>query len=144
MMTVTEKAAYLKGLVEMAHFEADTDEVKIIKAMVDAIDEMALTIADFEDEVAALTEVVDEIDEDLGDVEECIYDDCCDSDCCDDDCCCDDHDDSDYFEVECPACGETICLDESVLDEESIQCPACGETLEFDFDDEDEEDSKDK
>ncbi len=145
MMTVTEKAAYLKGLVEMAHFEADTDEVKIIKAMVDAIDEMALTIADLEDEVAALTEVVDEIDEDLGDVEECIYDDCCDSDCCDDDCCCDDHDDSDYFEVECPACGETICLDESVLDEESIQCPACGETLEFDFDDEDEEeDSKDK
>lgn len=144
MMTVTEKAAYLKGLVEMAHFEADTDEVKIIKAVVDAIDEMALTIADLEDEVAALTEVVDEIDEDLGDVEECIYDDCCDSDCCDDDCCCDDHDDSDYFEVECPACGETICLDESVLDEESIQCPACGETLEFDFDDEDEEDSKDK
>ena len=144
MMTVTEKAAYLKGLVEMAHFEADTDEVKIIKGMVDAIDEMALTIADLEDEVAALTEVVDEIDEDLGDVEECIYDDCCDSDCCDDDCCCDDHDDSDYFEVECPACGETICLDESVLDEESIQCPACGETLEFDFDDEDEEDSKDK
>ena len=145
MMTVTEKAAYLKGLVEMAHFEADTDEVKIIKAMVDAIDEMALTIADLEDEVAALTEVVDEIDEDLGDVEECIYDDCCDRDCCDDDCCCDDHDDSDYFEVECPACGETICLDESVLDEESIQCPACGETLEFDFDDEDEEDdSKDK
>ena len=133
MMTVTEKAAYLKGLVEMAHFDADTDEVKIIKAMVDAIDEMALTIADLEDEVAALTEVVDEIDEDLGDVEECIYDD---DDCCDDDCCC--HDD-DYFEVECPACGETICLDESVLDEESIQCPACGETLEFDFDDEDED-----
>lgn len=139
MMTVTEKAAYLKGLVEMAHFEKDTDEVKIIKAMVDAIDEMALTIADLEDEVAALTEVVDEIDEDLGDVEECIYDD---DDCCDDDCCC--HEDDDYFEVECPACGETICLDESVLDEESIECPACGETLEFDFDDEDEDEDSDE
>ncbi len=139
MMTVTEKAAYLKGLVEMAHFEKDTDEVKIIKAMVDAIDEMALTIADLEDEVAALTEVVDEIDEDLGDVEECIYDD---DDCCDDDCCC--HEDGDYFEVECPACGETICLDESVLDEESIECPACGETLEFDFDDEDEDEDSDE
>lgn len=138
-MTVTEKAAYLKGLVEMAHFEKDTDEVKIIKAMVDAIDEMALTIADLEDEVAALTEVVDEIDEDLGDVEECIYDD---DDCCDDDCCC--HEDDDYFEVECPACGETICLDESVLDEESIECPACGETLEFDFDDEDEDSDSDE
>lgn len=131
MMTVTEKAAYLKGLVEMAHFEAETDEVKLIKAMVDTIEEMALTIADFEDELAAVTEVVDEIDEDLGDLEEFIYEDDC--DCCDDDCC--DCCDSDYFEVECPACGEVICLDESVLDEDSIQCPACGETLEFDFDD---------
>ena len=40
----------------------------------------------------------------------------------------------DYVEVECPACGEIICLDDSILDEDSIQCPACGETLEFEFD----------
>ena len=40
----------------------------------------------------------------------------------------------DYVEVECPACNEIICLDDSILDEESIQCPACGETLEFEFD----------
>ncbi len=128
MMTVTEKAAYLKGLVEMAHFEADTDEVKIIKALVDVIDELALSVADLEDEVAMMGEQLDAVDEDLEDLEEYVYDDECDGDCCD---CCDD----DYFEVECPACGETICLDESVLDEDSIQCPACGETLEFDFDD---------
>ena len=55
MMTVTEKAAYLKGLVEMAHFEADTDEVKIIKALVDVIDELALSVADLEDEVAMMS-----------------------------------------------------------------------------------------
>ena len=112
MMTVTEKAAYLKGLVEMAHFDADTDEVKIIKAMVDAIDEMALTIADLEDEVAALTEVVDEIDEDLGDVEECIYDDYCDDDdcCCDectDDCTCDDSCAGDNASAKCGTCCKT-------------------------------------
>ena len=41
MMTVTEKAAYLKGLAEMAHLDADKDEVKLIKAMVDTIEEMA-------------------------------------------------------------------------------------------------------
>ena len=46
MMTVTEKAAYIKGLVDMAHFEAETDEVKLIKAMADVIEEMALSIAD--------------------------------------------------------------------------------------------------
>lgn len=133
MMTVTEKAAYLKGLAEMAHFEAETDEVKLIKAMLDVIDEMALSIADLEDEIAILEEEIDEIDEDLGDVEEFLYDDdddCCDGDC---DCCCGD---DEYVEVECPACNEIICLDESVLDEETIQCPNCGETLEFEFDDE--------
>ena len=137
MMTVTEKAAYIKGLAEMAHFDKETDEVKLLKAMVDVIEEMALTIADLEDEVAMLEELVDEIDEDLGDVEEFLLDeddcDCgCDCDCCDDDfdgCCGDD-----YVEVECPACNEIICLDDSILDEETIQCPACGETLEFEFD----------
>lgn len=125
MMTVTEKAAYLKGLVEMAHFEADTDEVKIIKALVDCIDELALSVADLEDEVAMMSEQIDEVDGDLADLEEYVYDDECDcDDCCDDDC----------FEVECPSCGESFCIDESVLDEESIECPNCGETLEFDFD----------
>lgn len=126
MMTVTEKAAYLKGLVEMAHFEAETDEVKIIKALVDVIDELALTVSDLEDEVAMLNEYIDEVDEDLGDLEEFVYEDDC--DCCD-------CDDDECFEVECPACGEAFCIDESALDEESIECPACGETLEFDFDD---------
>ncbi len=146
MMTVTEKAAYIKGLVDMAHFEAETDEVKLIKAMAEVIEEMALSIADLEDEVAMLEELVDEIDEDLGDVEEFLLDedDCdCGCDCdCDDDCdcdcgCCGDS----YIELECPACNEIICLDDSLLDEDTIQCPACGETLEFDFDeDEDYED----
>lgn len=135
MMTVTEKAAYLKGLAEMAHFDKETDEGKLITAMIDVIDEMALSIADLEDEIAILEEEIDEIDEDLGDVEEFLYEDdddcdcCCDDDC---DCCCGD---DDYVEVECPACGEVICLDDSVLDEETIQCPACGELLEFEFDD---------
>ena len=50
------------------------------------------------------------------------------------DCGCCDFDD-DYFEVECPSCGETICIDESILDEGSIECPACHENLEFEFDD---------
>ncbi len=132
MMTVTEKAAYLKGLAEMAHFDKETDEVKLIKAMIDVIDEMALSIADLEDELAMVTEQLDEVDEDLGDLEEYIYDD--DDDCdCDCDCGCDCCDDE-YFEAECPKCGEVICLDESILDEESIECPNCGEILEFDFD----------
>ena len=38
-------------------------------------------------------------------------------------------DDEDFFEVECPACGELICFDGSI-DPEELACPACGEKFE--------------
>ncbi|MBQ8784082.1 MAG: hypothetical protein IJZ57_09990 [Clostridia bacterium] len=138
-MTVTEKAAYLKGLAEGLNLEESKPETKLINAMIDVIDELALSVADLEDAVDMLTEQVDAVDEDLAELEDYVFEDEDYDDC--EGCagCCGDEDD--YFEVECPACGEVICLDESVLDEESIECPACGETLEFDFDiDDDEED----
>lgn len=137
MMTVTEKAAYLKGLAEGLNLDDSKPESKLINAMIDVIDELALSVADLEDAVDLLTEQVDAVDEDLADLEDYVFEDYDE----DDDCCgCAGCGDDDYFEVECPACGEVICLDESVLDEESIQCPACNETLEFDFDMDEEDD----
>ena len=132
MMTVTEKAAYLKGLAQGLDLDANKPETKLINAMIDVIDEMALSIADLEDAMDMVVEQLDAVDEDLAEVEDYIFE---------------DEDDyeggaGDYFEVVCPACGETICLDESVLEEDSIECPACGETLEFDFDEDDGEDDE--
>lgn len=143
MMTVTEKAAYLKGLAEGLNLDESKPETKLIKAMLDVIDEMAISIADLEDDVDMIIEQVDAVDEDLAEVEDFVFgeDDFDDDDefsSCEGCPGCD----GDYFEVECPACGEIICLDESMLDEESIECPACGETLEFDFDLEDDEDDE--
>ena len=60
-------------------------------------------------------------------------------DCYDDDCDCCDDDDDELYEVVCPSCGDTICLNEGMLEEGSMECPGCGELLEFDFDEEDEE-----
>ena len=83
-----------------------------------------------EDDVEELSAQVDEIDDDLGTVEEDLYG--------DDECDCDDEDedfDDTLYEVECPNCGDVICLDESMLDEGEIDCPNCGEKLEFDLDD---------
>ena len=133
MMTVTEKAAYLKGLAEGLSLDPEKNETKLINAMIDVIDEMALSIADLEDSLDMVVEQLDAVDEELSEVEDYLFEE-------DDDECAGCCGSGDYFEVECPACGETICLDESVLDEDSIECPACGETLEFDFDDEDEDD----
>ncbi len=140
MMTVTEKAAYLKGLAEGLNLEESKPETKLINAMIDVIDELALSVADLEDAVDMLTEQVDAVDEDLAELEDYVFEDEDDYDDCDCDCGCGCCGDDEYFEVECPACGEVICLDESVLDEDAIECPACGETLEFDFDLDDEED----
>ena len=49
-----------------------------------------------------------------------------------DDCCCDD---DDFFETECPNCGETLVIDESVLDEGVIQCPNCKQKFALDLSD---------
>lgn len=136
-MTLTEKAAYIKGLADGLNLDADKPETKIINALLDLVDDMALSVCDLEDELALVGEQVDAVDEDLDALESYVYDDD-DCDCCDDDCdCCDD----DFFEVECPACGEIINVDEGILESGSIQCPNCNENLEFDieYEEEDEE-----
>lgn len=127
MMTITEKVAYLKGLADGMKLNTESDEGKLLSAIIDAMEDMALTVSDLEDTVAELSAQVDEIDDDLGAVEEDLYGDEC--DCCDDD----DEDDDTLYEVECPSCGDVICLDDGMLEEGEIDCPNCGEKLEFDI-----------
>ena len=45
-MTLTEKVAYLKGLVDGLGVDETSKEGRIIKAIVDVLDDMALTVAD--------------------------------------------------------------------------------------------------
>ena len=113
MMTVTEKVAYLKGLAEGMKMDDSTNEGKLLLAIIDTLDDIALTVSDMEDSMTELAAQVDEIDDDFD---------------CDDD-------DEALYEVECPKCGDIICLDEDMLDEGEIDCPNCGEKLEFDFED---------
>ena len=50
-MTVTEKAAYLKGVVSMLKLEENSDEAKVLNVLVDTIDEMAQSIAELEEQL---------------------------------------------------------------------------------------------
>ena len=131
MMTVTEKVAYLKGLVEGLDFDADKKETKVINAVLDVLEDLALAVSDLDDEMAVVTEQLDAVDEDLADLEEIFYEeyDDCDCDCDDCDCGCDC--DEDMYEVECPNCGELIYFDGEIIGEGKADCPACGEVLEF-------------
>ena len=91
MMTVTEKVAYLKGLVEGLDFDKDDKETKVINAVLDVLEDLALAVSDLDDEMVVVTEQLDAVDEDLADLEEIFYDECDDCDCDCDDCCdCDD------------------------------------------------------
>ena len=105
-MTVTEKVAYIKGLVDGLDLDAKKDEVKVIKAIIELLDDMAMSVSDLEEGLDVVSDQVDEIDEDLSDLEGYVYED-------DDDCCCGD---DDCYEIECPNCGETICVDDGILE----------------------------
>lgn len=139
-MTLSERTAYLKGLMEGMQIDTETNEGKLFKAIIETLDDMALTVSDVEDVVDAICDELDVIEEDLETVEEYLldeedYDD-------EDDYYDEDEDDYDFgdetiYEVKCPTCGSIINLDEDMLEAGSVDCPDCGEELEFDLDEED-------
>lgn len=142
-MTVNEKIAYLKGLMEGLDFEPDTPEKRILSLVVEIIGDMSEVDDSISDRMDNLEEYISEIDSDLGDVEEVLcecppeppfdpneylnsFDDLDDLDDIDDDDLCeleelDEYDDDD---------------DDDEEDEEddtfSVECPECGEEVYFD------------
>ena len=136
-MTLNEKASYIKGLVEGMELDTSKREGKVIAALLELVTDMASEIEEMEEAIDTLHDYCEELDEDLGEVEEYLLDDECDCDCdcddCDCDCDCDecdcDCDEDDFFEIECPSCGDTVYLD-STVDPEELVCPACGEKFE--------------
>ena len=128
-MTITEKAAYIKGLAEGLDIDNSSKEGKVIAAIIDLLADITVDLEDTQDACAELAEQINAVDEDLAELEEIFYDECDDCDCDCDDCCdCDE----DMYEVECPNCGEVIYFDEEIILDGEAECPACGETLEFD------------
>ena len=155
-MKLTEKIAYMKGLLDGMELDGSTKEGKAILQMAEVMEEMGVYIDDLQSQVDELTELCDLLDKDLGEVETDLY---CDDDDIEfgadddedddfalgevlpadyDDFSYDDDDDEDFDEVQyvvnCPSCGETVNLSERQLEEGSMICPHCGELLEFNYD----------
>ena len=146
-MTLSEKSAYLKGLMDGLKLNTESDEGKMIAAIVDLLGDLTRKVTDIEDTTIAISDELDEIEEDLDAIEDFIMD--------------EDDEDEDYeedeldwnedeefeegfdfgdedsiiYEVQC-VCGEVINFDEETLEKGSIPCPKCGELLEFSFEDE--------
>ena len=149
-MTINEKAAYLKGLMEGLQLDTEKAEGKMIAAIVDLLGDVTKKLTNVEDTTIAISDELDEIEEDLDAIEDFIMDE--DEDDYEDEEDFDDYEEEDFeeegfdfgdedttiYEVKC-VCGNVIAFDEETLEEGSIICDECGETLEFSFEDEDED-----
>ena len=161
-MTISEKSAYLKGLMDGLNLNTETNEGKMIAAIVDLLGDVTRRLHDVEETTIAISDELDEIEEDLDAIEDYILDEEDDEDYYDDDEDEDDEDDyydfadidedadegfdfgdpdSTIYEVEC-ACGNIIDFDEETLEAGSMICPNGGETLEFSLEDDEDEDEE--
>ena len=144
-MTLAEKAAYLKGLMDGIKLDTEKDENRLLKAVVDLLQDMAVSIDDLEDNAIAVSDELDEIEENLDAIDEFLmdeddeddedFDDDLDYDFGDDDF---EYDEDPIYEVTCPKCGTVHQFSEKDLLEGSKPCSKCGELLEFEFDEDDD------
>lgn len=147
-MTLSEKAAYLKGLMDGMKLDTEKDENRLLAKIVELLQDMAVSVDDLEDNAIAVSDELDEIEESLDAIDEFLLDEDDDFEDYDDEDDDYDLDDDEYdwgdelYEVTCPNCGEVIAVDEETILKDSFPCPNCGETLEPEFDEDDEEDLK--
>ena len=99
-MKITEKTAYLKGLLKGLSIDRNKPEGKLLAAIIDTLDEMAAEVAGLTSETEHLEDYLDELDYDLGNLEADYYEAWDD----DDD---EDYDDEDY--CYCDECDEDDC-----------------------------------
>ena len=138
MNYLKERVAYLKGLAEGMQISDATNEGKLLKAIIEVLDDVALAVDDIEEVQEQLSEQVDNMDEDIADIESVIFDeDYEDDEDDDDDCDCDEDDEECDCcgEFECPHCGEIVSIEDAPFNEENtaITCPHCNKEIEIEW-----------
>ncbi len=121
MKDLKEKVAYLKGLAEGMELDDSTNEVKLLKAVIHVMDDLALAVDDIEEIQEELGYQVDEIDEDLGEIESLLYEDSDEKD--------EAHEEDKL--INCPHCGESFELDPDSIKDDQIDCPICSKAIDI-------------
>lgn len=116
MENLNEKVAYLKGFLKGSDLDLTTSEGKILKEIIEVLEDAAEEIENLKEEQAEIAEYVDILDEDLSELEEEFYG---------------EDEEEAFLEMTCPNCGETIYLEPELFEEEevSLTCPNCGEEI---------------
>ncbi len=142
MSKMGEKVAYLKGLAEGLGVTAETDKGKLMLAMIDTLEAFAEQSEETEEALHELQEVVDELDSDVGDLEEALLSEAEDDEEDDEEEDEDDDEEEGLIEYECPHCGTVIFFDEEAFDmEQEHLCPNCNRKV-FEEDENDGDDDE--
>ncbi len=73
MSRIGEKVAYLKGLAEGLGVNAETEQGRLMLAMIDTMEALAGKCEETDERVSELSEYVEEIDSDVSDLEEALF-----------------------------------------------------------------------
>lgn len=123
MSDLKTRVAYLQGLSAGMEFNDGSKEGRLLKGIIDVLDEFADSVGNLEEAQEQLEDYLESIDEDLYHLEDEIYDE-------------DKLEQNaraeDYVEVDCPRCGEIVCFDSDILEDDDIvevTCPNCDEVV---------------
>ena len=158
-MELSNKAAYLQGLVYGLGVDESTKEGKIIKAMSALLAEMAEALEGMDEDLSRAYDQINDLHDELEDLEADLYEDEDDDEDDEDE---DDEDEDDeddeedtddandddiasepFYEVACPNCGETVYVSEDDLDAGEANCAHCGVTFEVALEGDEEEPDED-
>lgn len=125
MSDVRSRVAYLQGLAEGLDLDTDTPEGRVLSGVIDVLGDLAEHIDDVTEAHEGLAEYVEDVDFDLGSLEESVYGEGL------------VHFVSDDGEAEteealsCPDCGEALAAQAGRMDgaEVNLCCPNCGSVL---------------
>lgn len=130
-MELKEKIAYLRGLASGLDLDETGKEGKMFATIMDVLEEMAQAIEDLASDQDDLEQYIEAVDEDLGDLEDEVYEDEEDEcDCCEEDE--DEFEEGSFVEVQCPKCHDIVRFEASILEDEDVievTCPNCDEVV---------------
>ncbi len=145
MDKLTDKVAYLLGLAEGMQLNPETPEHKLLLKILDVLKDFSYELEELRDRQDDLSEYVDNIDEDLSEVEELLFDEEEEGEDDEGGCagCAHHHHDEALegeMEYECPHCGYQTKFDLADFDfEEDYLCPQCNKSFFPEGEDEDED-----
>ncbi len=117
---IKEKVAYVNGLADGLSLSEASPEGRVLKAMLEVLEEIADSVEENEAALADMNECVERLIEDNEAINDLMFGD-------------------DDFMFECPHCGEITEFDEEDMDsDEELICPHCHKPILPDFDDEED------